>query len=207
MQNIFVVTHAQSEHHVERRVGGWYDTGLTKFGVAQAETAASRLRQLISDTNPALVSSDLKRASETASIIGDELGVPVSLDAGLRENSYGEAEGRPQTWLDQRIVAAPYHNRLDHIVVKGAESKRTFVDRIYNSMANLPETTNTIIVTHGYALTFVISYWIGLPLEHAGYVNFSASPAGITHLAQGGFFQNKVVHFISDTSHLPHTSN
>jgi probable phosphoglycerate mutase len=207
MQNIFVVTHAQSEHHVERRVGGWYDTDLTKFGVAQAEATASRLRQLISDPNPALISSDLKRASETASIIGDELGVPVSLDAGLRENSYGEAEGRAQTWLDQRIVAAPDHNRLDHIVVKGAESKRTFVDRIYNSMANLPETTNTIIVTHGYALTFVISYWIGLPLEHAEYVNFSASPAGITHLAQGGFFQNKVVHFISDTSHLPHIGN
>ena len=29
MKNLFVITHTQSLHHIERKVGGWYDTGLT----------------------------------------------------------------------------------------------------------------------------------------------------------------------------------
>ncbi len=32
MKNLFVVTHAQSLHHIEKKVGGWYDTGLTQQG-------------------------------------------------------------------------------------------------------------------------------------------------------------------------------
>lgn len=203
MKNLYVVTHAQSLHHVQSRVGGWYDTSLTELGVRQAEATAYRLRELVSSSRPEIVSSDLKRASETASIICDAFGASMRLDPGFRENSYGCAEGRPQEWLNKRILTAPDHDRLDHLVIEGAESKRTFVDRIYNSMKELPDTEHTILVTHGYALTFVIAYWIGMPLESTGYVNFSTKPCSITHLQHGGLFNNRVVSFVSDTSHLP----
>lgn len=204
MQNIFVVTHAQSQHHVEGRVGGWYDTGLTDFGKAQAKAVAGRLENLTSKANIGIVSSDLKRASETADIIGSVLGSHVSLDKGLRENSYGDADGKPQSWLEERIVVAPEHDRLDHIVVGGAESKRTFIERIYGSMSKLPVSSDMVIVTHGYALTFVIAHWIGMGIENAAYVNFAATPAGITHLKKDDFFRNKAVKFLNDTSHLSH---
>ena len=202
MQNVFVVTHAQSQHHLEDRVGGWYDTGLTDLGRRQAKAAAKRLDRLTSGTNISLVSSDLKRASETAEIIGAVLGSSVSLDKGLRENSYGEADGKPQSWLDERIVVAPEDDRLDHIVVAGAESKRTFIERIYGSMSQLPLSSDVVIVTHGYALTFVIAYWIGMRIEDAAYVNFAATPAGITHLMKDDFFRNNAVKFLNNAAHL-----
>lgn len=202
MQNIFVVTHAQSQHHLEKRVGGWYDTGLTELGKRQAGAAAKRLVTLCSGRDTCIVSSDLKRAAETASIIGESLGASVSFDAKLRENSYGEADGKPQSWLDERIMVAPEHDRLDHIVVSGAESKRTFIQRIYNSMSQLPSSSDVIIVTHGYALTFVIASWVGLRIDDAGYVNFSATPGGITHLKKDDFFRNNAVIFLNDVSHL-----
>jgi len=201
MQNIFVVTHAQSKHHLEDRVGGWYDTGLTELGCRQALAVAERLAVEVSGPLE-IYSSDLKRAAETANIIGDHLNVPVTLDDGFRENSYGEADGKSQAWLSARIVPAPEHDRMDHLVVEGAESKRNFVTRIYDSMARLPDTENIIIVTHGYAMTFVIAHWIGLPLEHASYVNFRSSPGGITLLKKDDFFRNNGVIYLNKSDHL-----
>lgn len=205
MQNIFVVTHTQSHHHIEGRVGGWYDTGLTELGRQQAGAVAARLETLVSGADTYLVSSDLMRASETAGVIGARLGVPVSLDKGFRENTYGEADGKPQAWLDKRMTVAPEHDRLDHIVVNQAESKRAFITRIYEAMTRLPDASEIIIVTHGYALTFVVANWIGLRLSDAGHVNFAASPGGITHLKQDDFFRNKAVMTLNDVSHLPGT--
>ena len=37
MRNVYVVTHAESIHYIEKNVGGWYDTSLTERGKAQAE--------------------------------------------------------------------------------------------------------------------------------------------------------------------------
>lgn len=202
MQNIYVVTHAQSEHHVTRVVGGWFDTGLTDLGRIQATQLANRISALTSVSDLFLVSSDLKRAAETAAIIGNKIGVSVNLDSGFRENSYGIADGKPQNWLDKRIVVAPQENRLDHRVIEGAESKREFVARIYASMSKLPMDKDIVIVTHGYALTFIISHWIGLALEQTGFVNFATKPASITHLKEDDFFRNKAVKYLSDTSHL-----
>ena len=202
MQNIFVVTHAQSEHHLENRVGGWYDTGLTALGRKQAKAAADRIAELLAGREVCVICSDLKRAAETAGIIAGRLSVSASPDKGFRENSYGKADGKSQSWLDDRIIPAPEDNRLDHIVVEGAESKRAFIARIYKSMSMLPTVSDVVIVTHGYALTFVIASWIGMRLEDAAYVNFAASPGGISHLKKDDFFKNNAVVFLNETAHL-----
>lgn len=202
MQQIYVVTHAESVHHLEGKVGGWYDTGLTDLGRLQAQAIATRLEGLGLSETAFLVSSDLRRASETADIIGDKMGIVVEHDAGFREMSYGEAEGQPQSWLDERISIPPETHRLDHPIISGAETKRAFVQRVYDSMSRLPTASNGIIVTHGYALTFIIAYWIGMPLESATHVNFAASPGGLTHLVEDDFFRNRAVKMLNDVTHL-----
>lgn len=202
MQHMYIVTHAQSLHHLEGKVGGWYDTGLSDLGRLQAQAIAARLEAMDLGEKPFLVSSDLRRASETAMIIGDKLDIDVKLDAGFREISYGEAEGQPQSWLDERISIPPETNRLDHAIISGAETKRAFVQRIYDSMSRLPTASNGIIVTHGYALTFAIANWIGMPLENATHVNFAASPGGLTHLLEDDFFRNRAVKTLNDVAHL-----
>ena len=125
MKDIYVVAHAQSQHHVDRVVGGWFDTGLTPLGERQAAAAAKRLRTLLDAQSATIVSSDLKRAAETAAIIGARLGQPVALDPDLREMSYGSAGGRPQAWMREHESFAPRTgDRMDHRSVPDGESRR-----------------------------------------------------------------------------------
>jgi len=70
MKDLFVVTHTQSIHHVENKVGGWYDTGLTPRGEIDARATAERLASMIGGGDVEIFSSDLRRASQTAAIIG-----------------------------------------------------------------------------------------------------------------------------------------
>nr|CAD6602112.1 histidine phosphatase family protein [arsenite-oxidising bacterium NT-25] len=42
-KELFVVTHPQSIHHTAKKVGGWYDTGLTSKGREDAEAIAEHM--------------------------------------------------------------------------------------------------------------------------------------------------------------------
>ena len=60
-------------------------------------------------------SSDLTRALQTAEAISRVMEIPIQKIAELREKSYGEAEGKPQSWLDERFIFPPkIGNRMDH---------------------------------------------------------------------------------------------
>ena len=204
MKNVYVVTHTESIHHTENRVGGWYDTRLTERGRAQAQRVASRLEDLVDHRTLALTCSDLLRAKETSEIIAVHHGCPVETSTDLRELSYGIAEGKPQSWLDTRFEPAPNANRLDHRSIENGETKREFLTRIYRAVDRIiaNPATNHVVVTHGYAMTFVVARWIGLPLEQAGFVNFKSTSGGITHLQEDDFLRNRTVRSLNDTSHL-----
>lgn len=49
MKDLFVVTHAQSVHHIEKKVAGWFDTGLTEQGQQDALFVAAALLSAIGD--------------------------------------------------------------------------------------------------------------------------------------------------------------
>jgi probable phosphoglycerate mutase len=205
MKTLYVVTHPQSIHHVEKKVGGWYDTSLTDLGHRQAKAIAARLTALCADTIPSLTASDLLRCSETAEIIGRHLSVPPRLTPELREMSYGVAEGRPQAWLDARRLPVPDEGSLDDTGgIERAETRRQTATRIYRAMDEVvadPADCH-IIVTHGFSLTFVIAWWIGMPIESLGRVNFPVKSGSITHLAENAQWKSRAVVTLGDTDHL-----
>jgi probable phosphoglycerate mutase len=207
MKHLYVVTHPQSQHHTEGRVGGWYDRGLTELGRRQAAAIGERLRELIPEDAPAeLYSSDLLRASQTAEAIARCIGVPMQITADLRENSYGEAEGQSQAWLDARFIFPPKSgNRLDHRYgIAGAESRRELAGRMYRAMEGILTSpcAHQIIVTHGFALTFVVAAWVKMPLEAAGYIAVKSTSGGITQLLEDDVFHNRAIVSLNDTTHL-----
>ncbi len=204
MQQIYIVTHPEAEHHIQGVVGGQYDSHLTSKGRTSAQAIANSLKTDISQSETHLYSSDLSRTMETAELIAAQLGVKVQATEALREMSYGIAEGKPQKWLDDRFVPAPDHNRLDHMYCEGGETKRAFVLRIYEAVQQIfDETIKTkIIVTHGYAMTFVVAAWIRMPIEASGYINIKASPGGITLLQEDDFLRNRQLRYVNRTSHL-----
>lgn len=87
-----------------------------------------------------------------------------------------EAGGRPQEWLDQRFVPPPaVGERMAHDEgISGAETKIVFAQRIYDAMSDIVESRcrHQVIVTHGGALTFVVSAWIKMPVASTGYASF-----------------------------------
>jgi broad specificity phosphatase PhoE len=75
-RTIHVVTHPEATHHVDRLVGGWYDSALTPAGERAAVRIAEVLRASIpEDADVALFASDLRRTLRTARIVGDLLHV------------------------------------------------------------------------------------------------------------------------------------
>jgi len=202
---IYVVQHAQSIHHVEKLVGGTYDTSLTPLGIQQAKKIGAYLAEVIGSEEVDIISSDLRRAAETANIIDSYFNRGVTLDPGFREFSYGEAEGKPQEWLDERLIPQPTDgNRLDHRMCEGSETRREIASRIREALDRVlkKDVKNTVIISHGFALTFIIMAWLKVPIENMDYCNFTANPGGITLLVEDDLFCNRGVRYVNRTEHL-----
>lgn len=209
MKCLFVVTHPEATHHVEGLVGGWHDSTLTPRGLEQTGRIAERLRKIIpAEARPEIYSSDLQRCLQTAEVIAAEMQVRALVTRDLREISYGDAEGKPQAWLDERFVFPPAEgnqSRLDHEYgIPGAETRREAGKRVYRAMDRILSSLAEyqVIVTHGFALTFVVATWIGLPLEAAGLIGVPVSSGSITTLNQQAPFHNRSIVRLNDTSHL-----
>ena len=88
MTTLLLVRHGETDWNRDGRWQGHSDTQLNEAGREQARRVAAEL-----DGVDAVYASDLARAAETAEIIAAELGLPVRLDARLRERSFGAWEG------------------------------------------------------------------------------------------------------------------
>ncbi|MFY0407919.1 histidine phosphatase family protein [Solicola sp. PLA-1-18] len=205
MSELLMVTHPQASHHVEDRVGGWFDSHLTERGLKQARQIAVAIREQIGE-DAALYSSDLRRTTQTAEAISVETGLEVQTLFELREKSYGEGEGRPDAWFRARFIPPPRHGeRMDHDEgVPGAETKAQWARRVYAGMDRLMSdpAPQKVVVTHGGTATLVIAHWIGMPITSLDVVNFRVSAGSITHLVEDAYFHNRAVTRLNDTRHL-----
>lgn len=207
MRTVHVITHPEATHHVEGVVGGWHDSQLTPAGIRAAVSIAQTLRARIpGGAEVELFSSDLLRTRRTAEEVAEVFGVEPMLDRRLREKSFGEAEGRPQEWLDRRFIPPPVvGDRMGHDQgVPGAESNAALAQRIYAALDEILQRpcAHQIIVTHGFALTFVVAAWIRMPIESLGYVKFQAPSGSITTLREDDRYRSRQVVSLGDTRHL-----
>ena len=205
MTVVYVIAHTQATHHIENRVGGWFDSELTERGHEQAHATAVAMASIVAGT-PAIYSSNLARARQTAQPIADVFESQVIVSAALREIGCGVAEGKPQACLDERIKYPPQdQSRLDHQIIEGAETRRAAAARIRRFIDRLIQTApeQAIVVTHGFAATFVLAAWIGMPVEATAFVGFDVSPGSITTLEHDARWGNRIVAKLNDTTHLP----
>jgi probable phosphoglycerate mutase len=93
--------------------------------------------------------------------------------------------------------------------IPGAETRREFAERIYRAVDLILDSPcpHQIVVTHGFALTFVVAAWIGMPLEAAGFVAVRSTSGGITLLSEDEVFHNRRIVSLNDTSHLMHAED
>lgn len=132
--------HGETDWNLRGLSQGSIDIPLNATGLTQAREAAERLR---GRGIGSIVASPLARARVTAEIVGEALGLPVTLDPDLREVSWGMHEGQPMAeWFHDWIAG--------HTTPEGAESFAALRQRVVaglNRAVSLPPAV--LIVAHG----------------------------------------------------------
>src|SRR3712207_5927460 len=142
---LLLVRHGQSEWNAAGLMQGQTaHVPLTELGHAQAAAAARELARLRPGV---LVSSDLRRAVQTAEHCARATGLPVATTPALREQGYGVLEGRPSRELWDLVDWTD-----PHWAAEGGESLAALHGRVAEMFARLladPPTPVVALVTHG----------------------------------------------------------
>lgn len=205
MKSSYVVTHTESIHHVQGLVGGWYDTSLTKNGRNQISRIAEALYSEIGEQNIPIYSSDLTRCVQTADAFTEICKSTVILDRNLREMSYGPAEGKTTEWWNQNVVHRSIDgNELDYRMFSNSESRRDIRARIQRSLNQIisKSAIYSIIITHGFALTFVIMAWFKVLVENMDLYHFQPYSGRVTLLKDDVVVGGRTVTFVNNIDYL-----
>ena len=168
---IYTIQHTQSEHHVNGYVGAWGNWNLTELGKEQAHKIGEWLASHEHcDASFKMYSSDLNRAAQTAEQIQKVLVLPdTSLikTQALREINLGEGNGKPRDWYNEHVTTPPEIYDPDFRSFPDAESDRELWNRLYTFYEKLISSSDEkiIIVSHGGALSFLISMFMGDSLD------------------------------------------
>jgi broad specificity phosphatase PhoE len=97
IRRLLMLRHGQTDFNLGSRMQGQLDTELSDLGRAQAGAAAEVLGKL----QPLLIiSSDLRRAYDTAMKLGERTGLQVRVDQRLRETHLGDWQGLTHAEID-----------------------------------------------------------------------------------------------------------
>jgi probable phosphoglycerate mutase len=152
MTIIGFVRHGVTDWNKEGRAQGQTNIPLNEEGRSQAQALAERMAGEQWDV---IYSSDLSRASETASIVNEKLGVEIVLDERLREVNSGQIEGTTEM---ERI----HQWGADWLTMElGKEKDEAVLDRANKLIRD-------ILLKHPNKRVLIVSHgaFIGLTLKH-----------------------------------------
>lgn len=137
IRELFVFRHGETDYNREGRFQGHLDIQLNDTGREQARALIEPLRK---HGIEAILSSDLGRAQETASIVAEALRVPIFTNFGLREAHLGVAQGMTREEIEQRLGAetvarwkSPHLTDAD-VSYEGGESGRDVAERVFAAL-------------------------------------------------------------------------
>lgn len=165
MKTIITIQHTQSIHHTNGMVGSWTDWDLSDLGKEQARHIGEKMAKEFAGWNFVMYSSDLKRAKQTAELVGQSLGVCPILAPELRERNLGKCVGKSVQWLRDNIECQ--EKTIDDRMFSDAESRRDVWNRLLPFFQTIMEspTENIIIVSHGDLLSVFNTMFLGLDVE------------------------------------------
>jgi len=152
---VYLTRHGETDWNLAGRWQGHTDIPLNDNGRAQARAVAEVLR---GEGVPAIVSSDLARAHETARIIGASLGIAVAyVDADLRERMFGVFEGLTRAECERLHPEAWRAWIEEQRPARGVESPETVAARVTAAIGRAAERLGRVdapvlLITHGGAL-------------------------------------------------------
>lgn len=206
---IILVRHGEATHHTQHLTGGWTDSDLTEAGRGQLRALADKLAHDFNGKRDKfrILTSDLKRAVESAEIIAAKLGMAdcVERHEFLREKNNGRAAGITEAEAKAIYRPAATLKELNHRNYPGGETRKEFYDRCVKGIRACAdmEKENLIIVAHKGTIQNIIFYWLGFDIEEVNNYNFSVDilPGSLTVLGINKWLEHSIF-LLNDTSHL-----
>jgi probable phosphoglycerate mutase len=165
---ILLARHGETEWNRLGRWQGHADPPLNDAGRAQALAT-----QLEGDGLAAVYSSDLRRASETARIVADRLGLAVSEDRALREIDVGSWSGLTRDEVRERHPEG-FARWLSGEIGHDGETREELTERVVEAVGRIAAShagDHVLVVTHGGAIRALRRHAAGDPgesLENGG---------------------------------------
>jgi probable phosphoglycerate mutase len=149
MTTLLLARHGETDWNRERRFQGHADPPLNELGRRQAGELAERLRD---DCVAAIYSSPLRRAHETALVVGAGLGLPVETRPALREVDVGSWQGLSRDEIEERFPD-DFRRWLDGAAGwSGGETYAALQERVVPELLGLArrhEGQRVLLVCHG----------------------------------------------------------
>ena len=156
---IYLIRHGQTEWNIVGRYQGRKDIELNPKGIEQAKQIREKLKDIRFDV---IISSPLKRAFQTASIITNSKNIIT--DDRIIERGNGDLEGRLKTEIKDTIDFNNI-NGSGH----GIENITEFRNRIFdflNEITNKYKGKNVLIVTHAGVGIYARCFFEGEPINN-----------------------------------------
>jgi probable phosphoglycerate mutase len=167
VRRLVVWRHGRTEWNASGRFQGQLDPPLDDEGRAQAARTAPYLAATLPGEDTVLVSSDLRRAVDTAGALAPLLGVPVRIDDRLREHGLGSWEGLTRDEVEERHPEQYEQWVAGHPVPgRGGEAQADVAARALAVVADLPAAPAAVLVTHGGTAGRLMEGLLGLGPEH-----------------------------------------
>ena len=175
MKKIYIARHGETEMNAK---GIWQgqtiDVSLNNEGRRQAKDLADILKDKSIEI---IYTSPMKRAFETAEIIGDICNIKTIKENGLIEGHFGVAEGKTKETIGKHIHVYKRWISLEEenmdVFFEGGESKRQIQKRAIEAINNILQSPhkNIAVVCHSMIVRLILLH-LGLSLQkipNAGY--------------------------------------
>jgi len=172
-ERVYWTQHAPIDRRPQEIVGSGIDRGLSELGVERARYIAKKLARTaihLVDLNETIVTSPLRRATQTSEIFADHLGFDVIVDDDLRAQHFGVLEGMTVSEVVADSGLAPHLHRnlsAEQIFTDEAPEGES-IERAANRMLIarrrlLAADGSPIAVTHGSVLNTLVGSSRNLP--------------------------------------------
>jgi len=158
MIRLGLIRHARTPWNLEKKIQGSTDIPLSPVGKREAARWGALLA---SEPFDVILSSPLTRAKETSRLISDQMGIPLFFDTDLREQDFGDWEGRRITDIRQKDPKAIefQESRGWEFCPPGGESRTRVLERIskvFEKAAKTFENQYILVVTHQSIIKILI---------------------------------------------------
>ncbi len=162
---ILLVRHGETDWNRSGRIMGIRPVPLNQNGLTQAARLALQLTAL---TAPALYSSPVLRARQTADILSSALHVPVAEESGLIEIGIGDWEGRYWNEVEGDPARVNFYQLTEEARPPGGETLGEVQRRAVASMERIIRHIHdktAVLVTHADVIRTIVAHYLEADLQ------------------------------------------